>query len=189
MARQVVFEEIEVQSLEGLARFQRLVNGLTQEQLLWRPAPASWSIAECVQHLNFTLAIYRSPMRLAFERERQNAPLAPAAFRVGFLASKFLSILEPPYRVKVKAPTSVLPSASLEPKRVIEEFVRTREEYLAFGRDAARVDMSSIRFKNPAIPVWKISLTEGLLIMLAHDRRHLWQAENVRKGPDFPQGG
>lgn len=188
MARRVTFEEIEVQSLEGLARFQRLVRERTPEQLLWRPGPASWSIAECIQHLNAALAMYRSPMRLAFERERHNAPLAQGSFRVGFLASKFLSILEPPYRVKVKAPSSMLPPATLDPARVMDEFVRSREDYLAFGREAARVDMSSIRFTNPAVPIWKLSLTEGLLIMLAHDRRHLWQAENVRKRREFPPG-
>lgn len=186
MARQIAFEEIEFQSLEGLARFQRLVDGLGTEQLLWRPSQGSWSVAECIQHLNAAIKTYRLPMRLAFERERHNAPLAPSNFRVGFLASKFLSMLEPPYRMKVKAPNSMLPPKDVEPLKVLEEFVRSREEYLAFAREAAHVDMSSIRFENPAVKLLKLSLTEGFLVMLAHDRRHLWQAENVRKHPVFP---
>lgn len=186
MAKRVTIQQIELQSLEGLARFHRLVDGLSDAQLLWRPAPGSWGIAECLQHLNVSHELYRRPMRVTFERERQNSPLAPDAFRMGFLATKFISILEPPYRMKVKAPGKLLPAPDLDPRKVIEEFARSREEFLDFAREASRVDMSSIRFANPIVPIMKYSLTEAFMVMLAHDRRHLWQAENVRIHPGFP---
>ncbi len=186
MGKRVTIQQIEVQSLEGLARVRRLIDGLSDAQLLWRPSPGSWSIIECLHHLNATLASYRRPMRVTFERERQNAPLAPSSFRVGFIASKFAGILEPPYRMKVKAPGALLPPAEIEPAKVIAEFTRTREELLEFARDASRVDMSSIRFASPVMSLLKLSLTEAFLVILAHDRRHLWQAENVRNQPTFP---
>jgi hypothetical protein len=51
---------------------RHLVEGLSDEQLRWEPAPDRWSIAECFSHLNVTAdqyypAIDRS-MRLARER-------------------------------------------------------------------------------------------------------------------------
>lgn len=42
MAKRVTIQQIELQSLEGLARFHRLVDGLSDAQLLWRPAPGAW---------------------------------------------------------------------------------------------------------------------------------------------------
>ncbi|MCW5966350.1 MAG: DinB family protein [Bryobacterales bacterium] len=186
MAKRVTIGQIELQSLEVLARFRRLVDGLSDAQLLWRPAPSSWGIAECLQHLNVSQATYRRPMRVTFERERHNAPLAPDAFRMGFLATNFISMLEPPYRMKVRATATLLPPPELEPQNVIDEFARSREEFLEFAREASRVDMSSIRFANPLLSIMKYSLTEAFLVMLAHDRRHLWQAENVRNHAEFP---
>lgn len=186
MPKRVTIAEIEQQSHEGIARFQRLIDDLDDAQLLWRPAQNSWSIAECVEHLNSSLATYRRVMRSTFERERQTAPLAPASFRIGMVASTFMSMLEPPYRVKVKAPDSLLPAPEIDARRTVEEFLRSRQEFLDLAREASRVDMSSIRFANPMVPLMKFSLAEAFLVMLAHDRRHLWQAENVRKHPEFP---
>ena len=188
MAGSVTIHQIELQSLETLARFRRLVDGLSEAQLLWRPSPTSWSIAECLQHLNATLTAYRSPMRVTFERERQNAPLAPGVFRVGFIASKFAAFLDPPYRIRAKATAALSPPAALEPQPVLDEFARSHEEMLDFALEASRVDMSSIRFAWPIASILKLSLTEAFLIMLAHDRRHLWQGENVRHHPRFPAG-
>jgi hypothetical protein len=94
MARHITIDQIVTESLQGLARLNALVDGLSDAQMLWRPSPSSWSIAECLDHLNRTLALYTGQLRIAFERERQNAPLAPSSFRVGFIASK-MAILGP----------------------------------------------------------------------------------------------
>src|SRR5829696_6658254 len=35
-----------------------LVEPLTDEQFTWRPSPESWSVAECIDHLNTTARLY-----------------------------------------------------------------------------------------------------------------------------------
>jgi hypothetical protein len=186
MPRHVTIEQIEEQAKAAIERCQQLVVGLSDQQLQWRPDVKSWSIAECIQHLNVSLGAYQRVMRVSFERERQNAPLAPASFRVGFVAAQFASFLEPPYRMRAKAKKELSPQPGLDPAKVIGEYVRSREDLLRFAHEACRIDMSSIRFPSPIAPVLKFSLTEAFLVMLAHDRRHLWQAENVKAHPDFP---
>ena len=47
------------QQFERLAaEADALVAPLTEEQFTWRPAPGSWSIAECIDHLNSTARLY-----------------------------------------------------------------------------------------------------------------------------------
>ncbi len=41
------------------------------------------------------------------------------------------------------------------------------------------MDLNRIRFKNPFVHLLSFTVGTGLLIILAHDRRHLWQAEQV----------
>ena len=125
-------------------------------------------------------------MRVAFERERHNASLPPKAFRVGILGGQFARFLDPPYRVKSKAPEGILPPSNLKKSEVEAEFYRIRLDLRGFLLEASRVDMGSIRFASPLAGILKLNLAEGCLIMAAHDRRHLWQAENVLKSPGFP---
>lgn len=186
MSSRVTQGDLTAQLDAVISNMESLVSGLSDTQLLWRPQAGAWSIAECLQHLNETVKAYRHPMRVAFERERQNAPLAPGAFRLGFIARKFISMLEPPYRVKVKAPAAVQPPANLTPSDVIAEFISLRKELRLFITDVSRVDISAIRFPSPFAGVLKLNLAEGFAILSAHDRRHLWQGENVRKHKDFP---
>jgi hypothetical protein len=47
--------------------------------------------------------------------------------------------------------------------------------------------MGSISFASPMASLLKLNLADGCVILLAHDRRHLWQAEKVRQHPSFPQ--
>jgi hypothetical protein len=187
MARHITIDQIVTESLQGLARLNALVDGLSDAQMLWRPSPSSWSIAECLDHLNRTLALYTGQLRIAFERERQNAPLAPSSFRVGFIASKMASFLDPPYRLRTKAVAKILPDPKLVPANVVQEYIQQREALLEFAKEAARVDMSSIRISSPILRLLKFSITESLVVILAHDRRHLWQSENVRSHPNFPK--
>lgn len=186
MSRSVTTTELTTQIDAVVARMETLVRGLSQDSLAWRPRPDSWSIIECLDHLNRTVSIYLKSMRVAFERERHNASLPPKAFRVGIIGGQFARFLDPPYRVKSKAPQGILPPSNLKKSDVEAEFYRLRLELRGFLLEASRVDMGAIRFPSPLAGILKLNLAEGCLIMAAHDRRHLWQAENVRKDPSFP---
>jgi hypothetical protein len=42
------------------------------------------------------------------------------------------------------------------------------------------LDLNRLRFRNPFIGLLRYSVATALLVIGAHDRRHLWQAEQVR---------
>src|SRR5829696_6127832 len=48
-----------------------LLHDLNEEQLNWRPDERSWSIAQCLDHLNVTDRIYLAPMLHAIEKARK----------------------------------------------------------------------------------------------------------------------
>jgi len=49
---------------------KRLCEGLTEEQLSWRPQPGKWSIAENLAHLNVTTQTYVPGIRRSLETAR-----------------------------------------------------------------------------------------------------------------------
>jgi hypothetical protein len=42
------------------------------------------------------------------------------------------------------------------------------------------VDLAAVRFSNPFVRRYRFSLAQGLLVITAHERRHLWQAWRIR---------
>jgi len=52
---------------------------------------------------------------------------------------------------------------------------------------SAKFNVNRIRFRNPFVRSIRFTVGTGLLIISAHDRRHLWQAEQVRRSEGFPQ--
>jgi hypothetical protein len=48
-------------------------------------------------------------------------------------------------------------------------------------RTYADIDLASVRFPNPFIRGVRFSLATGLHVIPAHERRHLWQAREVKR--------
>ena len=65
-------------------------------------------------------------------------------------------------------------------------FLHSQEDMRRVVRESADLDLNRIRFRNPFIGFLRFTVGAGLLIIAAHNRRHLWQAEQVRRAAGFP---
>ena len=72
--------------LDANARDARtLVEGLSEEDGRWRPAPGAWSVAECLDHLAVANRVYLEAMRAPAERARAAGRLRRAPALPGFI--------------------------------------------------------------------------------------------------------
>jgi uncharacterized damage-inducible protein DinB len=53
---------------------KKLVAELTEEQLNWQPAPGSWSVGQCLEHLSITNEAYLPPISVAVN-EQPDSPV------------------------------------------------------------------------------------------------------------------
>ena len=171
------------QAFDAIERDARtLVSGLTAEQGIWRPAPGAWSVAECLDHLASGHRVYLRAMETAAapalaRGRRRRRPALP-----GLIGGWFVRTLEPPVkpRFKMTAPLKAVPRESPALSDAFQQFFATHNEARAFLRKYADIDLAGIRFANPFIRGIRFSLATGLHVIAAHERRHLWQAWNVR---------
>jgi hypothetical protein len=56
-------------------------------------------------------------------------------------------------------------------------------------RAADGLDLRRARQRSPILPVLKWSLGTMFALVLAHERRHIWQARQVRNSKAFPVAG
>ncbi|HUG43783.1 MAG TPA: DinB family protein [Acidobacteriota bacterium] len=170
-------EGLEQSANEVVRRTRELVGGLTPEELLRRPAPDRWSIADCYEHLIRSSEVYHPLIRRAVEEASAAPPDQP--FRKTWPARFFISMADDRVRVKAKAPRAFVPPAQARPDAP-ERFYQIQQEYLEILRAAAGKDLSSARVPSPATRLLKLSLGAALELLVRHQQRHVKQAEALR---------
>lgn len=160
-----------------------LVQGLDAAAGAWRHEPDSWSIAECLDHLATANRVYLRAMQPAADRARQQGHLRRGPARPGVLGRMFIKWMEPPVRPRMrgKAPRLIRPRQQPPLENAYADFLAQQDQVRAFIDANGDIDLVGVTFPNPFVSGLRWSLATGLNVITSHERRHLWQAWNVRK--------
>ncbi len=104
----------------------------------------------------------------------------------GLIGGWVVRIAEPPPRGRVKAPRAFRPKEEQPLDTVVTKFQELQDQIVERLRQANGVDLWRTKIRSPAIALLKLSLGETFALLTAHERRHLWQAEQVKGDPGFP---
>jgi hypothetical protein len=164
-----------------------LMSGLTGAQFNWQPEPKRWSMAGCFDHLNLSAAklfIPKIDAAIAGARAQHlesTGPFVYSAFERWCVRTN-----DAPPRRRFKTPRAVRPAPTRPLDAVRAEFLRWQDELDTRLRAADGLDLRRAKQQSP-IPLVKWSLGTYFQLMLAHERRHIWQAREVRQHPSFPR--
>lgn len=169
--------------LAATARATReLTDSLEAEQLVWRPDPDRWGIADCFEHLVVADGRYLPGLRSAFDA----APPPPehATYAPGLFARWFIRTVGPDGKLRLPAPGRFRPPPARPdaPRRFLEQ----QRRIARFVAEARRVDLQGARLRSPVTPLLRFTIGEALTLIVAHEERHLNQAGAVRRHPRFP---
>jgi hypothetical protein len=164
-----------------------LVADLDEAQFNWQPDGRGWSIAQCLDHLTRTNGLYLDALRAGAARARTADLARRGPIRPGWLSRLFINSMGPTVRLRIPAPSAAAPASHVRKEDVLPAFLRIQEDVRAFAQACADLDLNRARFANPFVKGIRFSVGTGLLVIAAHDRRHLVQAQRVRQAPAFPQ--
>lgn len=166
---------------------ERLVEGLTDAQLLWRPAPARWGVADCFAHLVMLGALYYPGVRAALDRapRRDRAAAAPP-YRRTVLGRLMIRLMGPRARLRVPTSTRLVPPAG-DPAAPVR-FVAQQALLRQLIDDAGTRDLRGLHVRSPLRRAVSLRVVETLELLVVHERRHLVQACRVMEEPEFPPG-
>src|ERR1044071_228936 len=159
------------------ARLFDTVEGLSEEQQTFRPAPDRWSAAELVEHLSIVEGnVVRLLEKLLGKADESGAEaVVPDLFNDPVSIEEFV---ERSRGVRLEAPERIRPTglpladslSSLKDSRAALHALRPRVE---------RADGRALRFPHPA---WgPLDLYQWLLFVGAHEDRHLAQIEALKQ--------
>jgi hypothetical protein len=165
---------------------QRIIGGLSDAQANWQPRETAWSVAQCLDHLARANTTYAAALLAAVKSGRSVRELRRAPIQPPWFSRFFIRILEPPPKRKLPAPKKIVPASRISKEEALRAFLHSQEQVRAVIREGSGLDLNRIRFRNPFIRLLRFTVGAGLLIVAAHDRRHLWQAGQVRQSATFP---
>ncbi|HEX7286231.1 MAG TPA: DinB family protein [Candidatus Angelobacter sp.] len=160
---------------------QQLVDGLSSDQFVLRANPAKWSIAECIAHLNRTAKVVQKITLQGIARAKEKNIRGDGPFRLGARGRMLIWVAEPPPKFRMPAPRSVVPPLVIEqPEKLIPDFMHAQDEWERLLQEAEGLDLARVTL-GPLFSPFRCQMSGGLMWMMAHQRRHLWQAENVKR--------
>ena len=162
------------------ARARSLCDGLGEAALGWRPASKSWSIAECLRHLDITTEVFLPGVDEALERARSRGTLGGGPYRLGRWGRLLVWYVEPPPPIRLPAPAPLRPTLDGPASDALPRFLASQETLAAKLPELEGIDLQRTTYVSPIARYIRMSLLAFLRVHTAHERRHLWQAGNVR---------
>ncbi|HET9164810.1 MAG TPA: DinB family protein, partial [Candidatus Angelobacter sp.] len=148
-------------------------------QLNWHPSPTAWSVAQCLAHLGQMNSVLTAALRIAVRQAGKNSVMPRKAIHPGWFGRWFISQMEAAPRRKMKTPRQGIPEVPKSGEEILKAFIAAHDELRSLIHEARDLDLNRIRFRNPFIGLLRYSVGTALLVIGAHDRRHLWQARQV----------
>ncbi len=175
-------QHLSLQFAEADARMHRLAESVNDREWGVRPASGGWSIDECVAHLALTNQRYVPILAEASDAAPAFDDGAIPAHLHRDLAGRFLTwMMEPPVRFKVPTRAEFTPLGTVSRARTMAAFDASQAAIQQQIRAMDGLDITRIRVTSPFNTSLRYSAYSALHILAAHERRHLWQAENVRE--------
>jgi len=163
-----------------------VAGGLTDAQLNWQPRDTAWSVGQCIEHLALINVFYLEGMREAVESASRRGTRAFRDLAPSMPGRWFVAQMEPPVRHKVKTLSPLVPPSAVSRAEVLRRYEASHDAYRELVTACAAVDVNRVIVRNPFYRVIRMRMSTVLLVIPAHDRRHLWQARQVLANPGFP---
>lgn len=160
---------------------ERLVADLMDDTLNRQPPGGGWSVGQCLEHLVLMNDFYLRGWQEAVNDAARAGHGPFRGLRPSPVGRWFVKSMEPPVRMKTKAVAATAPGQRLAREDMLARYKASHDGYRHLVRSSAAVDVNRIVRPNAIIRQVKMRLATVLLLVPAHDRRHLWQAANVKR--------
>ena len=173
-------EGVEKELNDATQRAWTLVQSNDGRLFTVRPNTSSWSAAECLSHLSISTEMFLPVLQKAIDDARKRGLAAgKQPPKMDILGRVLRWFLEPPIRQRVKTTAPFVPRSVRAKAEAFGEFASLQSK-LAEQLSAARgIDLTKIKIVSPFDKRVRYNVYSAFRIVIAHQRRHLWQAEQA----------
>ena len=160
--------------------------GLTSEQINWKPAPDSWSVGQCLDHLIKSNQEFFAELDKIAAGSRKNTLWQTWSPLSGIAGAFLVSTLKKDNQ-KVKTNEKMTPPSNISAD-IVERFTAHQNQLIDKLRSAADSDWHKVVFTSPFVKIMTYRMDVGLEAVIEHEKRHVRQAKRVIEMDGFPKG-
>jgi DinB superfamily len=166
---------------ESRKEFLAAIDGVTEEQWKWKPAPERWSVGETAEHIVLAEALLFGNVQKAIA-----SPPNPAWEEKTKGKTEFIERVMAPRLGKATAPDPIVPSGKMTQKQVRETFLKQREEIEKFARET-EVALKEYTVEHPFAVFNTLNAYQWLIYGPLHTERHDKQIAEVKATQGYPK--
>lgn len=166
------------QNRDFMERGRRAVQDVPLDILNRRTVTADWSPAQIFKHLLLSNDAYVRGLGAAvngMKTDPSNAPVHHTWF--GATLAKYAG----PDK-NVPAPKQFVPSEEQWPASIVDEWAVQQQKVIELIEASKGKDLNTKCFKNPVMPLFKMTLADCIWLMTTHTDRHIRQIEERAAG-------
>ncbi|MFZ2490804.1 MAG: DinB family protein [Thermoanaerobaculia bacterium] len=179
MTRSDAFDGLQGELDAALARARRLLDETDGRCFTVRPKVSSWSAAECLGHLSVSTELFLPVLRRAIDDAKERGLSSTARPRMDLLGRVLKWFLEPPIRSRFKTTAPFVPRSTRTKADSFSEFAGLQKRLAEMLGELQPLDTSKIKIVSPFDKRVRYNVFSAYHIIAAHQRRHLWQAEQA----------
>lgn len=150
----------------------------SEEGLNYKQDASSWSILECLEHLNLYGRFYLPEIT---KRIQEGKGKSEPVFKSGWLGNYFANSMLPKAKLnKMKTFQNMNPLNSKLDKTVIHEFVNQQKALLELLEDARKISLNRTKTSISISKLIKLKLGDTFRFVIYHNQRHMAQALRLR---------
>lgn len=156
-------------------QFAKTLLNQSDEKLNFRSSEKSWSILECIEHLNRYGKFYIPEIN---KRIKDSDTKSTEVFSSGVLGNYFAKSMLPKENLnKMKTFKSMNPIHSSLDKNVLIEFISQQKQMINLLNNAENVDLNKVKTSISISNLIKLKLGDTFRFVIYHNLRHIEQAK------------
>jgi hypothetical protein len=165
---------------ESRKQFLAAIDGVSEAQWKWKPAPERWSVGETAEHIVLAEALLFGSVQKAIA-----SPPNPAWEEKTKGKTEFIERVMAPRLGKATAPEPIVPGGKMTQAQVRETFFRQREEIEKFARET-QVALKEYTVDHPFPVFGTLNAYQWLIYAPLHTERHVKQIAEVKGTAGYP---
>ena len=183
--------ELNSNTNKSLEQVSNQLKGLSETQRSWKSDTNSWNINEIFAHLNALASYYNATFLYKFEVTKFKTPIDDfVSSPLGRSAWKSMKLGNAKnVKRKFNAIRTMNPktNSELNTMNSIEDFEHNLTQLLTIISRSATVNIRKVKIPISFSKIVRLRLGDALLYVVYHNERHVQQALNLIKHPNFPK--
>jgi len=166
---------------ESREKLLAMAQGLSYEQMMYRPAPGRWSVAECIEHIatveGRVVGFIQKTLEAGPDASKRSAMEGQDDDLYANVAGRV---------TRFQAPEAIQPTGKWQGEELLKQFESRRQQTIDFAK-STDADLRHHFFTHARFG--ELDCYQWLLLIASHCDRHRAQSEEVIASAGFPRAG